>query len=70
MRATAGSSPVSSISNFSAGSAPQLEDNPVEDELNNRARTRDNGILKGVGAGSDRTVKFADEVDQVSRRYL
>ena len=64
IRATAGSSPVSSISN--ASSAPQMEDNQIEDVT----QLRDNGILKGVGASSDRTVKFSDEVDQVSRRCL
>ena len=61
VRATAGSSPVSSISNVSAGSAPQLDDHQ-DDEFSAR-RPRDNGIFK---APTDRTVKFADEVDQVS----
>ena len=66
VRATAGSSPVSSISNVSAGSAPQLDDNPTEDEFNSRpARPRENGILKAPGTSNDRSVKFADQVDQV-----
>ena len=64
VRATAGSSPVSSISNVSAGSAPQLDDHQIDEDFNPRPnRGRDNGILK---VSSDRTVKFADEVDQVS----
>ena len=52
MRATAGSSPVSSISN--ASSAPQLEDTPTEEG----GRPRDNGIQVSRGVCSYSGVIF------------
>lgn len=71
MRATDGSSPVSSLSNFSASSVPHLDDNEYNNILRTGAKSGDdsgsnnNGILKHQANGdmtSDlRAVKFADQ---------